>query len=148
MINAIAILILLGAALANPVAAQPADDVTREILALERQVMEGWLRGDPGPALAIADRQVTFIHEAIGKRLEGVQALKALYDQYRGVPLFESYEIRNPIVQATADGAILTYLLEQRIRGSVRHWNGTQIFRKTERGWIVIHSHWSSAKIE
>ncbi len=141
-------LVLLGAVLAGPLAAQPAADVTREILALERHVMEGWLRGDPGPALAITDMEITFIHDVIGKRLEGLQALKALYDQYRGRPLFESYEIRNPLVQATSDGAILTYLLEQRISGSARYWNGTEVFRRTKDGWRIIHSHWSAAKIQ
>lgn len=148
MKTAIAILIFLCATLAGPLAAQPAADLSREILALERQVMDGWLRGDPGPALAITDTEVTFIHDVIGARLEGLPALKAFYDQYRGTPLFESYEIRNPLVRATGDGAILTCLLAQRFGGSTRYWNGTEVFRKTKEGWRIIHSHWSAAKTQ
>ena len=147
MKSAIAILILLTTILAGPLLAQPTADPTQEILALERQAMDGWSKGDPDPVLAITDPQVTFIHDGIGVRLQGLPALKALYDQYRGTPLFESYEIRNPLVQTIGDAAILTYLLAQHVGGSTRYWNGTEIFQRTKLGWRIVHSHWSTAKI-
>lgn len=131
-----------------PVLAQPAADPTAEILALERQVMDGWLKGDPGPALAISDPQITFIHEMTEQRLEGLAALKTLYDPRRGTPLFDRYEILNPKVHSAGGVAILTYQLAQHVGGSVRYWNGTEVFRTTSEGWRVIHSHWSRAKAQ
>ena len=52
-------------------AAAPASDITGDIVALERQAMDGWLKGNPEPMLARMDPQVTYIHEVTQKRLEG-----------------------------------------------------------------------------
>jgi hypothetical protein len=144
--NAIAILIFLCAILAAPLTAQPAADSTSEILALERQVMDGWSKGDPGPFLAISDPQITFIHEMTGQRLEGLAALKTLCEQYRGRPMFDSYDIQNPKVRTIGDVAILNYQLAQRVGDSMRYWNGTEVFWRTKEGWRIIHNHWSAAK--
>ncbi len=128
------------------VRAQHGTDPTNEILALERQMMDGWLKGDPGPSLAISDPQITFIHDVTGHRLEGLPALKTLYDQRSGTPLFDRYEIQEPKVQTVGDVAILTYRLAQHVNDSTRYWNGTEVFWRTQEGWRIIHSHWSAAK--
>jgi hypothetical protein len=118
-----------------------------QILDLERQAMDGWLKGNPDPQLAIMDPQITYIHDAVlEKRIEGLPALKALFEQYRGMPLFESYEILDPKVQATGDVAILTYQLVRHAGGAVTRWNATQVYQKKGERWLVIHSHWSAAK--
>ena len=123
-----------------------AADPTQQILALERQAMDGWLKGDPDPQLSATDSDIIFIHDVIQKRLEGRAAVKELYERYRGTPLFDSYEILNPMVRLAGDAAVLTYQLAQ-IRGGVtRYWNGTQVYQKKPEGWRVIHTHWSEAK--
>jgi ketosteroid isomerase-like protein len=121
-------------------------DPTQEILALERQAMDGFLKGDPDPQLAIADPEITCFHEVFDKRIEGLAALKEAYAPYRGVPLFESYEILNPKVQVAGDVAILTYRLAQHNAAATNYWNGTLVYRKRAEGWRLIHSHWSRAK--
>ena len=72
------ILVVIIAALAwlTPAWADPAS----EVLALERQAMDGWLIGDPAPQLAITDSQITYFHAVTEKRLEGLPALRELYE--------------------------------------------------------------------
>ena len=117
-----------------------------EILALERRAMDGWRNGDPGPQLAITDPQITYFHDVVENRLDGLPAVRELYEQFRGRPLFDSYEILNPKVQVSGDVAILTYRLAQHVGSATSFWNGTQVYQKKKEGWRVIHTHWSAAK--
>jgi hypothetical protein len=119
--------------------------IAEELVALEREAMEGWLAGDPSPQLAILAPAITYIHEASGKRLDGLPAVRELYEPYRGRPLFDSYEILSPKVVEAGDVAILTYQLAQHVGATTKYWNATQVYRKTGEGWRTIHSHWSAA---
>jgi hypothetical protein len=38
------------------------ESVAREVLALDRQALDGWPEGNPDPMLAIADADITCIH--------------------------------------------------------------------------------------
>ena len=69
---------------------QPQTDGATEILALERRAMDGWLKGDPDPVLAITDPDISYFHVMTEKRIDGLPALKALFEAYRGTPLFDS----------------------------------------------------------
>jgi ketosteroid isomerase-like protein len=119
---------------------------TQEILALERQTMEGWLRGDPDPTLALMDPQVTYFHYPLDKRLEGLSAVKTFFEPYRGKPLFDSYEMLDPMVQVSGDTAILTYQLMTRNGSVSSRWNSTEVYRYKKKAWRVIHAHWSKVK--
>ena len=119
-------------------------DPAAQILALERSAMDGWRNGDPGPQLAITDPEITYFHVVAATRLDGLPAVKELYDRFRGRPLFDSYEILNPKVQVSGEVAILTYRLAQHVGTATSFWNSTQVYRKTKEGWRVIHSHWSA----
>jgi ketosteroid isomerase-like protein len=134
--------LLLAAALCCVAAA--AD--TADILALERKAMDGFLQGNPDPALSMAAPDITYFHTMTQKRLDGLPAVKALYEQYRGRPLFDSYEMADAKVQTAGDVAILTYILVQHVQGNTARWNATEVYRKTGDGWLVIHSHWSAVR--
>ena len=73
----------------------------------------------------------------------GLPAVKALFDGYRGRPLFDSYEMAEPKVQASGDTAVLTYILVRHIGTMTTRWNATQVYRQKKEGWRIIHSHWS-----
>jgi ketosteroid isomerase-like protein len=118
--------------------------LSADIVALERKGMDGWLGGSPDAALEMMDPQITYLHFVSEKRLEGVAAVKALFEGYRGMPLFDSYEIVQPKVQEAGDVAILTYLLVTRNGGVTRKSNATQVYQKKKEGWRVIHSHFSA----
>jgi ketosteroid isomerase-like protein len=129
-----------------PALADSSTEVAGQLLALERQAMEGWLKGDPGPLLAMSDPEITYFHEVTRTRLDGLPAVKALCEQYRGMPLFDSYEIAEPKVQLAGDVAVLTYRLVTRNGTATSLWNATQVYQRKKEGWRVIHSHWSMVK--
>jgi hypothetical protein len=126
-------------------AVSPAE-AAQQILTLERQAMDGWLKGDPDPTLAILAPDITYYHAVTEKRLDGIDEVKALYEAYRGRPLFDRYEILDPKVQVAGETAILTYDLARTNGSVVTHWNATQVYQHTKEGWRVIHTHWSMLK--
>jgi len=129
----------------GPAWADAGADPAAEVLALERGAMEGWLKGDPGPALAIMDPQITWFHSAVAEnRIEGLSAVKEIYDRFRGTPLFQSYEILSPKVQVSGNVAVLTYRLAQHVGANTAVWNATQVYEKKKEGWRIIHSHFSA----
>ena len=121
-------------------------EVARQLVALERQAMDGWMKGNPEPALAISDPEITYFHVMTEQRLDGLASVKALYESYRGRPLFENYEILEPKVQVSGDIAILTYLFSSQNGSVTSRWNSTQIYQKKKDAWRVIHSHWSRTR--
>jgi hypothetical protein len=124
-------------------AAAPGPDTSAEIIALERKVLDGWVQGNPEPALAVSDTEITYFHVMSEKRLDGFAAVKALVDPYRGRPLYDGYDMLEPKVQVAGEVAVLTYILVQR-RGLVTNrWNSTQVYQRKAGGWRLIHSHWS-----
>ena len=138
------VVLLAGAGLwISAARANPAGETAAEILAMEKSSLDGWLKGDAGPQLAITDPQITYFHVVVEKRLDGVQAVKELYGRYRGVPLFDSYEIVTPKVQVAGEVAVLTYVLAQHTGTAVTLWNATQVYQLRKEGWRVIHTHWS-----
>lgn len=135
------------AALCSMAAAEDSNAQTaRELLALERQAMDGWAKGNPDPLLAISDPDITYFHIMTDKRLDGLPAVRALYEGFRGTPLFDSYDIVDPKVQVSGDVAVLTYIFVRRNGEATSRWNATQVYQKKKEGWRVIHSHWSMTK--
>ena len=134
---------VVAAALSGILAVADDAETMQEILALERQVMDGWLKGDPEPALAIMDPEITFFHVMTDGRLDVRAAVKGLYESYRGISLFDSYEIVEPKVRVDGDVAVLTYVFVWRRGAATERWNSTQVYRRAKEGWRVIHSHWS-----
>ena len=137
----------VAAALGGGLAAADGNEATaREILALERTTLDGWQVGNPDPLLAISDPEITYIHVVTDKRLEGLAAVKALFEPYRGRPLFDSYEMAEPKVQASGDTAVLTYVLVRHLGATTTRWNATQVYQRKKEGWRIIHSHWSATR--
>ncbi len=121
-------------------------DTSRAVLSLERQVMDGWLNGNPDSLIALSDPDITYFHSILDKRLDGIKAVKDLYEGYRGRPLYDSYKMVDPKVQAAGDLAILTYQLETHNGDLTRYWNATVVYQKKQEGWRIIHTHWSLTK--
>jgi hypothetical protein len=146
------VLVLAGAvaaALCGVLAAADGNEATaREVLALERTTLDGWQMGNPDPLLAISDPDITYFHVVTDKRLDGLPAVRALFEGYRGRPLFDSYEMADPKVQSSGDTAVLTYTLVRHVGTATTRWNATQVYQRKKEGWRIIHSHWSATRAE
>jgi hypothetical protein len=139
----------VAAALCGVLVAADANEATaREVLALERTTLDGWQMGNPDPLLAISDPEITYFHVVTDKRLDGLPAVKALFEGYRGRPLFDSYEMADPKVQSSGDTAVLTYTLVRHVGTATTRWNATQVYQRKREGWRIIHSHWSATRAE
>jgi ketosteroid isomerase-like protein len=129
-------------------AADSEADVARQLLAVERQAMDGWLKGSPDADLARSDSAVVYIHPAAEKRLEGLPALTELFEKYRGRALFDSYDLVDPKVQVSGDVAVLTFILECRMGTTVYRYDSSEVWQHKKEGWRVIHAHWSKARTQ
>jgi ketosteroid isomerase-like protein len=127
-------------------AAESETEIAKQLVALERKALEGWIKGDPDPDLAISDPAITLFHPPFDKRLDGLPAVKEFYEKYRGMAVFDSYEIVDPKVQASGDTAVLTFLFECRNGDTTHRYYSTLVWHRTKDGWRVIHAHWSKAK--
>jgi hypothetical protein len=124
-------------------AADSNEEIAQEILALEHKAMDGWLEGNPDPTLAVSDNEITYFHAMTNGRLDGLAAVRELYERYRGSALFDSYEIVDPKVQGSGDTVVLSYILARHNGAVTSRWNATQVYQRTPQGWRVIHTHWS-----
>jgi ketosteroid isomerase-like protein len=119
------------------------ENAAATILAFERAAMDRWGSGDPGGFLEISDPAVTYFDPFQERRVDGLEALRRLYDSLRGQVHIDRYEFQLPLVQVYGDVAVLTYDFESWRQEEPTRWHSTEVYRRTERGWRIIHSHWS-----
>jgi len=66
----------------------------------------------------------------------------------------DRYEMINPKVQGDGDVALLTFNLVSYIKQpggaekAAARWNTTEVYRRIDGNWRIIHSHWSFIKPE
>lgn len=117
------------------------------ILALERAALDRWGKGDPSGFLEISAPDVVYFDNTQERRLDGLEALTALYETIRGKIHLDRYDLFNPKVQFCGDAAVLTYNFVSYAEGKAQRWNCTEVYRRTPEGWRIIQTHWSAAKL-
>jgi ketosteroid isomerase-like protein len=129
-------------------------DATRAIIEMEQKALQRWGKGDPSGYFEIMAPDTTYFDPTLAKRVDGVEALHAVIDPFRGKIRVERAEMIDPKVQQQGDMAVLTFNLVSHgaqlgdgPRGEVR-WNATEVYRKTSGGWRIVHSHWSYTRPE
>ncbi len=105
--------------------------------------MERWGRGDPDGFLDLSAADVSYFDPFTECRLDGIAALRSLYDQYRGKIHIDRFEMIDPRVQVDGDVAVLTYRFDSYGSEGSMHWNTTEVYRKAPDGWKIIHTHWA-----
>jgi hypothetical protein len=119
------------------------EEVAETLIALEREALDRWGKGDPSGFLAISDPSVVYFDPYQERRIDGLLELTNLYEKLRGQVKVDRYELLNPHVQAGSDMAVLTFNLASHTGGKVQRWNCTEVYRHTGGQWRIIQSHWS-----
>jgi uncharacterized protein (TIGR02246 family) len=132
--------LLTGTALAAP-AGKTADAAT--LLTMERSAMDQWSKGDPEAFLAIYDPDIVYFDPFISQRINGRDALRKWYDTFRGKFRIDHYEFLDPKVEISGDMALLTYNFVSQGSQGEKRWNATEVYRRRDGQWRIIHSHWS-----
>jgi ketosteroid isomerase-like protein len=134
--------------------ANASGDAAQTIIAMERSALERWGKGDPSGYFEIIAPDTTYFDPTLAKRIDGVDALHALIDPFKGKIHIERAEMIDPKVQPQGDIAVLAFNLVSHgaqfgdgPKGDVR-WNSTEVYQRISGRWKIIHSHWSYTKPE
>jgi ketosteroid isomerase-like protein len=146
--------VLLSQLMAAGCQANADGDSARTIIALEQGALARWGKGDPNGYFEITAADTTYFDPTLAKRVDGVDALHALIDPFKGKIEVERAEMVDPKVQQQGDIAVLTFnLISHGARfgdgpkGDVR-WNSTEVYQRISGQWRIVHSHWSYTQPE
>jgi ketosteroid isomerase-like protein len=121
------------------------------IIGLERGALDRWGKGDPqGYAEAYAP-EITYFDPFAERRIDGIAAVQEYLRPITGKVHVDNYEMIDPKVQQYGDVAVLTYNLVSHAKSPagqpiVARWNSTQVYRRSQGKWAIIHNHWSFTK--
>jgi ketosteroid isomerase-like protein len=119
-----------------------------KLIAMERAALDRWGSGDPSGYLEISAPDVVYFDPFLERRLDGLEALKVLYESLRGSIHIDRYDLIEPKVQLCGEAAVLTFNLNSYTGATVMHWNCTEVFRQDKAGWRLIQTHWSITQFE
>jgi ketosteroid isomerase-like protein len=146
--------VLLGHLLGAGCRTNASGDAAQTIIAMEQRALERWGKGDPSGYFEIIAPDTTYFDPTLARRADGVDALHALIDPFKGKIHIERAEMINPKVQQQGDVAVLTFNLISHgaqvgdgPKGDVR-WNSTEVYQRIAGQWKIVHSHWSYTKPE
>src|SRR6516162_4245129 len=102
-----------------------------EIVAMERAALQRWAKGDPNGFLEITAHDTSYFDPFIERRIDGSEALSALYDQIRGQIRIDRFGMIDPRVQFDGDLAVLTFQFASQGSEGCMCWNTTEVYRRT-----------------
>lgn len=126
--------------------------ITETIIALDRKSNDRWNKGDVNGALDIYSDDVSYFDPLTETRLDGRKVVEAYFRQfYAGKVniLRNEFCDTQVIVSDGGDLAVLTYKLLNYVpdgKGGEKPgpvWNATQVFRRIDSTWLVVHVNWS-----
>jgi ketosteroid isomerase-like protein len=116
------------------------------ILAVERSAFERWAMGDLNGFLEASDQGVTYFDPFLDGRLDGLPALQALYAKMQGKLKEDRWEMIDPKVEVSGDMGVLTFNFVSHSKGLTLRWNTTEVYRRSNGQWKIVHTHWSLTK--
>src|SRR5579863_9234132 len=120
-------------------------EITNEIVALERAALDRWGKGDPQGYLETYADDITYFDPVAATRIDGLGAMKAWYAPIAGKIKVARYDMMGARVQRYGEIAVLSYQLISYGDNDVvlARWNVTAVYRHTDAGWKIVHSHFS-----
>jgi len=107
------------------------DEVEQTIVAMERAALERWGKGDPSGFLEICAEDVSYFDPFQARRLDGIEALRALYESIRGKVSVRRFELLHPRVQRGGDMAVLTFhYVAEGSDEVMSRWNCTEVYAR------------------
>ncbi len=119
------------------------DNDAQAILAVECGAFERWAKGDLNGFLDGSDDEVDYFDPFLEARLEGLPALRALYDKAQEKVHVDRWEMVNPRVVVSGDMGVLTFNFVSHAKGCAVRWNTTEVYRRKNGQWKILHTHWS-----
>jgi ketosteroid isomerase-like protein len=111
---------------------------------MEKAALQRWTNGDPSGYLEIYADDIVYFDPFLEKRMDGLEAINAYYEQARGKIVAEKFELLNPVVQTDGKLAVLTFNYQSYNGEKISKWNCTEVYRFEEDGnWKICQSHWS-----
>jgi ketosteroid isomerase-like protein len=126
-----------------------------ELVTLERSALDRWITLDPDGYLGLYADEITYFDPTTEKRINGREAMRARLEPVRNarLPFTEPrYELIEPKVHGGSNLAVLTYnmvnygTLPGRGESILARWNATEVYRRVDRTWRIVHSHWSNVQ--
>jgi ketosteroid isomerase-like protein len=120
-------------------------DVSEKISTRVQSVAERFYNKDPLAYVELLAEDVTYFAPITPGRVEGKEAVRALFVPFQGKLSVPKFEILNPKLQLHGDIGIFTYNLnEYDASGAVAtRWNSTEVYRRLGDQWQAVHAHWS-----
>lgn len=126
----------------------PAEKDAQAILAIERGAFERWAKGDLNGFLEASDPEVNYFDPVVEARLDGLPALRALYEPMQGKFRIDRWEMINPKVVVSGDMGVLTFNFASHTKERTEHWNTTEVYRRKNGQWKIVHTHWALTRPE
>lgn len=123
-------------------------DIGSTLIALEQRALDRWCQGDPSGFLEISALDVVYFDPFLERRMDGLEALTAYYENLRGQINASRHEMLNPMVQVAGDAAVLTFNFHSWGGNEDPYrWNCTEVYRREACDqWRIIQTHWSFSK--
>ena len=119
------------------------EEARSTIISMEKAALERWGKGDPSGFLEICAPDVVYFDPYRERRVDGLQALTALYQTFWGQIHIDRFELLNPLVQVCGDMAVLTFNYVSYTGDERSAWNCTEVYRRGEGQWRIVQTHWS-----
>lgn len=123
--------------------------VVRAMIDMERLALDRWSQGDPGGFLEIIADDYTYFDPSLDERVDGREAISAIYEAIRGQVNFPGFELVDPRIQLEGDVAVLTFNFISSPPDSagpeidLNRWHATEVLRRMDGTWRLISTHWS-----
>ena len=126
-----------------------------EVIATERAALDRYQALDPEGYLNLYAPDATYFDPMTERRVDGLKAIQEWLAPVKKakIPFTDRrYELIGPKVQHYGDVAVLTYNLinygkpPKKPEQPLTRWNVTEVYRRVDAKWVIVHSHFSFIK--